>query len=122
MYSNADIFLLDDPLSSLHAKVAEHVFKKCLLGLLADRIVLLTTRTSHYLREANYIVKLKRGVIVAQGNFVLMKNEFSDVKVNVDRLNETSDRPNVEYSEIEQHCSSDDIDLNKITKETLQVA
>ena len=66
VYSNADIFLLDDPLSSLDAKVAEHVFKKCLRGLLADRIVLLTTRTSHYLREANYIVKLKRGVIVAQ--------------------------------------------------------
>ena len=51
-----------------------------------------------------------------------MKYEFSDVKVNVDRQNETSDHPSVEYSEIEQHCSSDDIDLNKITKETLQVA
>ena len=80
VYSKADIYLLDDPLSSLDATVSENIFKNCLRGLLADRIVLLTTRTTRYLKEADYIVKLKGGVIVAQGNFNEIKEEFSEIE------------------------------------------
>ena len=85
VYSKADIYLLDDPLSSLDATVSENIFKNCLRGLLADRIVLLTTRTTRYLKEADYIVKLKGGVIVAQGNFNEIKEEFSEIECGADK-------------------------------------
>ena len=85
VYSKADIYLLDDPLSSLDATVSENIFKNCLRGLLADRIVLLTTRTTRYLKEADYIVKLKGGVIVAQGNFNEIKEEFSEIECRPDK-------------------------------------
>ena len=77
VYSKADIYLLDDPLSSLDAKVAENVFTFCLRGLLVDRIVLLSTHTTHFMKEADYVVKLKRGVIVSQGKFESMKDELT---------------------------------------------
>ena len=122
VYSNADIFLLDDPLSSLDAKVAENILKKCLRGLLADRIVLLTTRAGRYLREANYIVKLKRGVVVAQGNFELMEKELSDVILDGDQLQDAviSDHHDVEYSEIDKDYSLGRKDQNETTGGMLQ--
>ena len=90
VYSKADLYLLDDPLSSLDAKVAGRIFKYCLRSLLADRIVLLTTTTSSYLKEADYIVKLKNGVIVAKGNFDSVKHAFTDIEFGDDQRNVTS--------------------------------
>ena len=122
VYSNADIFLLDDPLSCLDAKVGKLIFEKCVRGLLADRIVLLTTSTSCYLSEADYIVNLKRGVIVAQGNFELMGKEFSNAKFDGDHDDVVSDFDNVGYSEIDHHYSLDKIDQSEATEEMLQEA
>ena len=75
VYSQADIYLLDDPLSSLDAQVAENIFMYCIRGLLADRIVFLTTNNSRYLSKANYMVKLERGIVVNQGNFQTTNDE-----------------------------------------------
>ena len=119
VYSKADILLLDDPLSSLDANVAELVFNECLRGLLADRIVLLTTRTTDYLREADYIVKLKRGVIVAQGNFELMQEEFSDAKPRENHRNVVSA---VGHLKIDRHNSLDKMEQNETTGEVLREA
>ena len=69
VYSQADVYLLDDPLSSLDAKVAENIFKNCLQGLLANRIILLTTPTARFLQEADYVVKLQRGSNCGSGKF-----------------------------------------------------
>lgn len=69
MYSQADVYLLDDPLSSLDAKVAENISKNCLQGLLANRIILLTTPTARFLQEGDYVVKLQRGSNCGSGKF-----------------------------------------------------
>ncbi|OQR89499.1 ATP-binding Cassette (ABC) Superfamily, partial [Achlya hypogyna] len=42
-YSDADIFLLDSPLSAVDAIVASEIFSKCFLGLLSQKTVLLVT-------------------------------------------------------------------------------
>ncbi|XP_028403057.1 multidrug resistance-associated protein 4-like isoform X3 [Dendronephthya gigantea] len=65
VYAQADIYLLDDPLSSLDAKVAEKILKSVLNGILSEKIVLLVTQK--YLSEADYIVKMDKGTIIAQG-------------------------------------------------------
>lgn len=61
VYSRADIYLLDDPLSSLDAKVAENIFSNVFKGLLSERIVLTITLNPRYLAQADYIVKLTKG-------------------------------------------------------------
>jgi len=40
LYSNADIYLLDDPLSAVDAHVAAHIFKRVIgpKGLLRDKV------------------------------------------------------------------------------------
>ena len=78
VYSRAHIYLLDDPLSSLDRKVAENIYEFCLKGLLADRIVLLTTHAYRYVKRADTIVKLHSGQIVAHGKFDDVKRELLD--------------------------------------------
>ena len=43
LYSEADIYLLDDPLSALDAKVAKSVFQEYVKGALKDMTVILVT-------------------------------------------------------------------------------
>lgn len=35
---NTDIILMDDPLSAVDAKVANHIFNKCICGYLKDKV------------------------------------------------------------------------------------
>ncbi|XP_031636272.1 multidrug resistance-associated protein 4-like [Contarinia nasturtii] len=69
-YRNADIYLLDDPLSAVDAHVGTHIFNKCigpkgrLAKLHATRI--LVTHQVHFLKEADWLVILKNGRIEVQ--------------------------------------------------------
>jgi ATP-binding cassette subfamily C (CFTR/MRP) protein 4 len=40
MYSNADLFLLDDPLSAVDSKVGMEIFERCIKGLLKTKVFL----------------------------------------------------------------------------------
>ena len=43
VYSDADIILLDDPLSAVDPEVAKRIFEDCIKGALKDKIVILVT-------------------------------------------------------------------------------
>lgn len=61
-YRNADIYLLDDPLSAVDAHVGTHIFDKCIGpdGYLAkmNTTRILITHQVHFLKEADWIVVL----------------------------------------------------------------
>lgn len=61
-YRNADIYLLDDPLSAVDAHVGTHIFDKCIgpHGYLAKKnsTRILVTHQVHFLKEADWIVIL----------------------------------------------------------------
>lgn len=43
IYSEADIYLLDDPLSAVDPQVASDIFKNCILDVLKTKAVILVT-------------------------------------------------------------------------------
>ena len=43
VYADADIYLLDDPLSAVDAKVGQHIFHQCVRGALRDKTVVLVS-------------------------------------------------------------------------------
>lgn len=43
VYANKDIYLLDDPLSAVDARVAKHIFTKCIQSKLSGKTVILVT-------------------------------------------------------------------------------
>ncbi|KAF9135596.1 Canalicular multispecific organic anion transporter 2 [Mortierella sp. 14UC] len=70
-YDNADIYLLDDPLSAVDAHVDRHLWDHLLgpAGLLRNKTRILVTHGIQHLREVDRIAMLKDGAIVEQGDY-----------------------------------------------------
>ena len=69
-YRDADVYLLDDVLSALDARVGRHVFERVLSrdgGLLADKTCVLVTHAEWTLPFADTVVVMSSGRITAQG-------------------------------------------------------
>lgn len=64
MIEQADIYLLDDPLSAVDANVGRLLFEGCIKGYLKHSTCILVTHQIHYLKAADFIVVLSevRGV------------------------------------------------------------
>ena len=61
VYSCAEVYVLDDPLSAVDRKVGDQIFEKCICGLLDDKITVLVSHHSRYLQKADQIVFLDNG-------------------------------------------------------------
>ena len=75
MYRNADVYLLDDPLSAVDAAVSRHIFDKlavqlnnsppytlhcrCIRGLLCSQCVVLVTHQLQYVQQCDTVLVLK---------------------------------------------------------------
>ena len=74
VYSNADIYLLDDPLSAVDAKVGKHIFEQCLNGVLSTKLRVVVTHSLQYLKNAKSIVLMKEGsILLNNGNYEDLK-------------------------------------------------
>lgn len=59
MYCNADVVLLDDPLSAVDAHVGKHIFNKLIREALHDKTVVLVTHQLNYVRDCDRVVFMK---------------------------------------------------------------
>ena len=64
VYSCADVYVLDDPLSAVDQKVGDEIFRKCICGVLGDKIRVLVSHHRRYLQAADEIVILDNGHVV----------------------------------------------------------
>ncbi|CAG2178982.1 unnamed protein product, partial [Oppiella nova] len=69
LYSDADIYLLDDPLSAVDSDVAKHIFEKCITGYLKSKAVVLVTHQIQFIQKATKILVLKEGRPLAFGSY-----------------------------------------------------
>ena len=68
-YSQADVFLLDDPLSAVDPEVAGRIFSECLRGYLREKAILLVTHQTRFLSEMDEIIVLEDGEQVFKGTY-----------------------------------------------------
>ncbi|XP_072433976.1 ATP-binding cassette sub-family C member 4 isoform X3 [Chiloscyllium punctatum] len=59
VYQDADIYLLDDPLSAVDAEVGRHLFEQCITGVLKNKPRILVTHQLQYLSAADQILILR---------------------------------------------------------------
>ncbi|KAH7823453.1 putative Multidrug Resistance Associated Protein (MRP) [Monocercomonoides exilis] len=69
VYSDRDIYILDDPLSAVDAHVGRYLLEECICGQLKDKTRLLMTNQLQFLDRADNIILLKHGHISAQGKY-----------------------------------------------------
>ncbi|XP_023213002.1 multidrug resistance-associated protein 4-like, partial [Centruroides sculpturatus] len=74
LYLDADIFLLDDPLSAVDVPVAKHIFEKCIMEHLKHKICILVTHQVQFLNPASKILVLNKGTCEFIGNYNKMES------------------------------------------------
>jgi ATP-binding cassette subfamily C (CFTR/MRP) protein 1 len=80
VYSDADIYILDDPLSAVDAHVGKALFYDCIKGMLNTKTRILVTHQLQYLSDCDLIVVMKKGAISEIGTYdklSKMGGEFS---------------------------------------------
>jgi ABC-type multidrug transport system fused ATPase/permease subunit len=80
VYSDAEMYLLDDPLSAVDAHVGEHIFQKCLVEELSGKTRLLVTHHSHVLPRCDYVIILNSsGLVLETGTYRDIENSGVDI-------------------------------------------
>ncbi|XP_047105893.1 ATP-binding cassette sub-family C member 4-like isoform X1 [Schistocerca piceifrons] len=69
VYGDADIYLLDDPLSAVDTHVGKHLFEQCVCSLLSNKTRILVTHQIQHLHAASNIIVLNEGKVEDQGTF-----------------------------------------------------
>ncbi|XP_057653032.1 ATP-binding cassette subfamily C member 4-like isoform X7 [Diorhabda carinulata] len=96
VYKQADIYLLDDPLSAVDARVGKLLFEECILKYLKGKTRILVTRQLEHLKAADFVVVLNEGKIEATGTFRELcksKIDFTEMLVKKNAKSEKYEKP-----------------------------
>ena len=126
VYSDADIYLLDDPLSALDAHVGRDMFDNVLgpNGLLKSKTRILVTHATQYLKDADKIIVMDGGgQIIASGSLQDLRNLHSE---RIDQIiphkngsnGNLNDQKNTEQNEIGTKKDNNDSDGKIIEDES----
>ena len=75
VYVDADLYLLDDPLSAVDYKVGRHIFEKCIKGLLGEKTRLLTSHQERHMKDADQVIVLHKGRVLGKGTFAELQGK-----------------------------------------------
>ncbi|KAJ4300867.1 ATP-binding cassette transporter yor1 [Kalmusia sp. IMI 367209] len=78
IYFDADIVLMDDPLSAVDAHVGRHIMDNAICGLLQDKCRILATHQLHVLDRCDRIVWIEEGRIQAVDTFANLMADNKD--------------------------------------------
>jgi len=92
VYSDADFYILDDPLSAVDVHVGHHMFDACIKGALKGKTRMLVTNQLQYLPQCDKIVFLDKGRIAAQGTYEEVQSNPAMAELLAE-FNSTGDRP-----------------------------
>ncbi|KAL6776048.1 hypothetical protein ACKKBG_A19595 [Auxenochlorella protothecoides x Auxenochlorella symbiontica] len=69
MYQDADVYIMDDPLSAVDVHVGRHIFENLITGALKGKTRLLVTNQLQYCHHADQIIVVDEGQVVVQGTY-----------------------------------------------------
>ncbi|CAH1643264.1 unnamed protein product [Spodoptera littoralis] len=98
VYKEADIYLLDDPLSAVDTQVAKHIFERCIKKYLANKTVVLVTHQLQFIKSVDHVVIMDNGKIIGNGAFEeLDEKELKIIQLmneNTREIHEEDSMPN----------------------------
>ena len=85
MYSNADIYLFDDPISALDIHVGKYVMEEGILGFLRGSTRVVATHAIAYLKLFDYIYVMDGGEIIEEGTFeeIASSKVYREIKESI---------------------------------------
>ena len=87
VYSDSDIYLIDDCLSALDAHVGKAVLEKVILRHLRGKTIIMASHHTHFLDRCDSVYVIKNGTIVLGGSYSEVKDieEFKELLVEKDK-------------------------------------
>ncbi|XP_033213303.1 probable multidrug resistance-associated protein lethal(2)03659 [Belonocnema kinseyi] len=101
VYSQAEIYLLDDPLSAVDTRVGRLIFQQCINEYLEGTTRILITHQFQYLKNVDRVFVLNNGSIEAQGTFRELQSSGLDFMKVLQDSNEVDSVPKEEKSKTE---------------------
>ena len=92
LYSQSDIYLFDDPFSSLDIDVGKKIMNNCVIDYLKGKTRIIVTNSLHFLNLFDRIYYLKKGQIEFIGTYEEIKNK--DFFISLNKLNEDNKENN----------------------------
>lgn len=115
VYSNRDIFLLDDPLSAVDAHVGKHIFEECIKKALQGKSIILITHQLQYLEFCDSVLLLDNGEVAESGHHQdLMKANMRYAQlINNYQMEESKDEEEQEEKPAQVHVHKGSIDRSR---------
>mmetsp|Transcript_25766 Transcript_25766/g.45368 ORF Transcript_25766/g.45368 Transcript_25766/m.45368 type:complete len:1258 (-) Transcript_25766:288-4061(-) len=109
VYSNSDIFFLDDPLSAVDARVSYKLFHSCIKDHLTGKTRILVTHQTQYLPFADRIIVLDGGYMRFNGTFEELKDaELENIIGELKDINEIRRKASEAPAEVEEEPAKTD--------------
>ncbi|VVC32367.1 Hypothetical protein CINCED_3A020730 [Cinara cedri] len=108
VYKQADIYLLDDPLSAVDTSVGKHLFDKCINGYLREKTRILITHQTQYLKNVDKIVVMENSNITGEGSLQELQTNSLDLLKSLGCMEETpiiNDQDTLSKNEAESNYS-----------------
>ena len=120
VYANADIYILDDPLSAVDAKVREHIFQKCICEYLSSKTRILVSNEVSHMTTADQIVLLSKGNVLTKGSFVeMMESGVLNTVLNSDRKKASRHaQPESESRDIQQESGESEDETERVLQDS----
>lgn len=110
IYSDADLYFFDDPLSAVDAHVGEHIFRTCIKEGLHGKTRLLVTNQVHVLPQCDLIVILEQdGSVLASGSYQEIINSGIDVTLYLPAINEKEEEKEEETTEKKEETKKEPV-------------
>lgn len=112
IYAQKDIFLLDDVLSAVDAKVGRHIVEKCLMGFIGDKTRILATHQLSLILEADSIIFVNDdgSLDIGDAESLLQRNAKFASLMNHNKASGIEDKENFDKHEVSQLPDFEGID------------
>ncbi|KAK2945436.1 Multidrug resistance-associated protein [Blattamonas nauphoetae] len=120
VYSDKDIFILDDPLSAVDAHVGRYLMDECICGALKGKTVILMTNQLQFLDRADKVVVMREGKIRAQGTYDEIRERgvnFDEFLIRSDKSEKTGKKAEAKKEEKEEEQNDDENAKKIMTQE-----
>lgn len=89
VYKQADIYLLDDPLSAVDSHVGKHLFQECIQQFLKHKVCILVTHQLQHVKDVDQLVLMYHGRIESQGTYAEVQQRSAESFLTIQSLDET---------------------------------
>ncbi|XP_033313571.1 putative multidrug resistance-associated protein lethal(2)03659 isoform X2 [Bombus vancouverensis nearcticus] len=106
LYRQADIYLLDDPLSAVDTHVSKHLFEECIQRYLAGKTRILATHQLQYVKNVDAIILIEQGKVTVFSQFQDLLSQRPEYAELLAAESESIEDSSLEKSSMKRQFSS----------------